>query len=125
MAETFANNFCDGVEAMSAGLEAGDLNPYVVEAMAEIGIDISRNATKTVNDQQIAEGRFDYVVTVCDESSGERCPVVPLRGERVHWTFDDPAAFRGTPDEILTKVRIVRDAIREQVLEWCSTKRLA
>lgn len=122
MAEALANQYCLGVEAMSAGLEAGDLNPYVVEAMREIGIDISQNATKTVNTPRVTDRRFDYVITVCDASSGERCPVVPLQGERLHWTFEDPASFQGTPTEILAQVRIVRDAIRQRVSEWCSTR---
>src|SRR5262245_1129908 len=81
MAEAFLNQTCgEEFEAHSAGLEPGKLNPVVVEAMREIGVDISRNQTKAVTD--FLQQPFDYVVTVCDETSAERCPVFPGKTKR-------------------------------------------
>lgn len=120
MAEAFANDLCAGtVKAFSAGLEPGRLNPIVVEAMREIGIDISKNATKGIDDFRIVERRYDYVVTVCDEASSESCPIVPSYGEREHWSFPDPSTFTGSPQQILEQVRTVRDAIHHRISEWC------
>lgn len=123
MAEAFVNRLCSGrFTAKSAGLERGALNPYVVEAMREIGYDLSGNATKEVIATNERYGPFDYVVTVCDETNGARCPIVPIAGgARLHWSFDDPSGFTGTREEILPKVRVVRDAIEAKIVEWCRT----
>src|ERR1700744_4425633 len=96
MAEAFVNRYCsEGFEAESAGLEPGKLNPIVVEAMAEDGIDISQNATKSV-DEILRTGKiYDYVIAVCDEASAERCPILPGSGQRLHWGFPDPSQFTG------------------------------
>ncbi len=121
MAEAFVNQFCREVlVARSAGLEAGTLNPLAVEAMSEIGIDIGRNATQAVFDVMESGARFDYVVTVCDETSAERCPVFPGVASRLHWSFLDPAAFSGSWEERLEQTRRVRDAIRARVTAWCN-----
>lgn len=116
MAEAFLNIYGkDRFIAESAGLEPGKLNPLVVAVMKEIGIDISGNATKGTEDM-LAEGRrFDYVITVCDESAAERCPLFPGRSERQHWGFPDPSAFVGSAEEKIAKTRDVRDAIRAKV----------
>ena len=120
MAEAFANNLCPGTfDARSAGLKAGRLNPFVVDAMKEIGIDISLHASKSVDDPEISGKAYDYVVTVCDEASAESCPVFPGDGVREHWSFPDPSTFDGTPDQILDQVRGLREAIRERVILWC------
>lgn len=88
MAETFLNQICgEQFEASSAGLEPGKLNPIVVEAMKEIGVDISANQTKAVFDIFKSGKMFHYVVTVCDETSAERCPVFPGVTRRLHWSF--------------------------------------
>jgi arsenate reductase len=121
MAEAFLNQICgDLIEAHSAGLESGRLNPIVVEAMREIGIDISGNKTKGVSDM-IKSGRtFHYVITVCDETSAERCPVFPGLTKKLHWSFPDPSSFRGSREDILQKTRIVRDLIMRKIQEWCA-----
>jgi arsenate reductase len=121
MAEAFLNQVCgDLIEAHSAGLEPGRLNPIVVEAMREIGIDISGNKTKGVSDM-IKSGRtFNYVITVCDETSAERCPVFPGLTKKLHWSFSDPSSFRGSREDILEKTRIVRDSIMRKIQEWCA-----
>src|SRR5579859_3365469 len=106
MAEAFVNQSCCGeFEAYSAGIEPGSLNPFVVQAMREIGLDLSANQTKSVTDMIETGMRFDFVVTVCDETSAERCPVVPGVGQRLHWSFPDPSQFGGLPDQKLARVR--------------------
>ena len=121
MAEAFLNRLGgDRFLAESAGLEPGRLNPVVVAAMREAGIDISGQPTKSV-DAMLARGTpFDHVVTVCDETSAERCPFFPGGAKRLHWPFADPSSFTGTPEEKLAGTRQVRDAIRRQIEDWCA-----
>ena len=119
MAEAFANaRFSDRLIAESAGLEAGALNPLAVEAMRERGIDISQKQTRRVFDLFTAGLLFDYVVTVCDESNAERCPVFPGVTKRLHWSLPDPASLVGTHDERLAETRKIRDAIEARIMEW-------
>lgn len=99
----------------SAGLEPGKLNPYVVRAMAEVGIDISANATKSVFGIASSGRGFDYVVTVCSPEAAERCPFFPGPAAKLHWPFDDPSSFKGSDEEIMERVRKVRDGIEEAV----------
>jgi arsenate reductase len=121
MAEAFVNTECAGVfRAYSAGLEPGSLNPLVVEAMQEVGIDISGNRTKGVTEMLESGPRFDYVVTVCDGASAERCPVFPGGGQRLHWGFPDPSSLDGSRAERLRATRAIRDAIAAKVREWCT-----
>ncbi|MBN1614652.1 MAG: arsenate reductase ArsC, partial [Deltaproteobacteria bacterium] len=97
MAEAWLNHSCgDLFEAKSAGLEAGTLNPFAVEAMKEAGIDISHNETKAVFDLIKSGELFSYVITVCDETSAEKCPVFPGITKRLHWSFADPSSLSGT-----------------------------
>src|SRR6184192_2298244 len=106
MAEAFLNEICgEQFEAQSAGLEPGKLNPIVVEAMREIGIDISSKKTKAVFDVFRSGQTFAYVITVCDEASAERCPIFPGVTTRLHWSFPDPSAIRGSHDEKLARTR--------------------
>jgi arsenate reductase len=121
MAEAFLNQICgEFFEAQSAGIEPGKLNPIVVEAMQEIGVDISGNKTKSVSEFLKSNKLFSHVITVCDETSAERCPIFPGVTTRLHWGFPDPSAFRGTREEKLGKVREVRDAIKEKIEQWCA-----
>lgn len=121
MAEAFLNELCgEEFEAYSAGIEPGKLNPTVVKAMGELGIDISHNQTKAVIDMVKSGRSFAYVITVCDETSAERCPVFPGVTTRLHWGFADPSSFRGTEEEKLAKTREVRDSIRAKIEQWCS-----
>ena len=120
MAEAFVNDICEEqFEAQSAGIEPGKLNPMVVEAMKEAGIDISGNQTKSVDSMLKSGQTFDYVVTVCDETSAERCPIFPGRTTRLHWGFPDPSALQGTRDEKLARTREIRDSIKAKVEQWC------
>jgi arsenate reductase len=120
MAEAFLNQVCsEQFNAHSAGLEPGKLNPIVVEAMQEIGVDISGNPTKAVFDMFKSGKLFSYVITVCDEASAERCPIFPGVTKRLHWSFPDPSGFQGTHEERLAKTRGVRDTIKAKIEEWC------
>ena len=121
MAEAFLNEICGGeFEAHSAGLEPGLLNPIVVEAMQEIGIDISGKQTKAVFDVYKSGKKFAYVVTVCDETSAERCPTFPGITTRLHWSFPDPSAIQGTHEEKLAQTREIRDSIKAKIESWCA-----
>jgi arsenate reductase (thioredoxin) len=121
MAEAFLNQICgDEFEAHSAGLEPGRLNPIVVEAMQEVGVDISGNQTKAVFDFIKSGEKFAYVITVCDEASAERCPIFPGVTTRLHWSFPDPSKSQGTHEEKLEQTREVRDTIKQQIEKWCA-----
>jgi arsenate reductase len=121
MAEAWLNRMCgDFFEAHSAGVEPGVLNPLVVEVMREAGIDISLKKTQAVADLIRKGERFDYVITVCDEASAERCPAYPGILKRLHWGFPDPSTLSGTKDQRLAKIKEIREAIREKIAEWCS-----
>ena len=119
MAEAFLNELGgDRFEAESAGLEPGQLNQLVVEVMKEIKIDISHNTTKGVFDF-IKQGRlFHYVITVCDETSGNRCPIYPGYAKRLHWNLPDPSALEGTQDEKRQTTRRIRDEIKARIEAW-------
>lgn len=121
MAEAFLNRTCaDFFEAHSAGLEPGTLNPIVVEVMQEVGIDISGQRTKSV-EEMLGSGRiFSHVITVCDGASAERCPIFPGGGERLHWCFADPSALTGPREGRLSATREIRDQIRATVEAWCA-----
>jgi arsenate reductase (thioredoxin) len=120
MAEAFVNAHCgDAFRAYSAGLESGKLNPIVVDAMAELRLDISGNRTKTVADDEVRARAYDYVVTVCDEASAQACPIFATNGKRLHWSFPDPSAFTGTPGERLDQTRKVRDDIAARIKVFC------
>ena len=105
-------------DAASAGFEPRTVNPVVIEAMRLIGVDISDAKSKSVFELFRAGRYFDYVITVCDESSAERCPIFPGITRRLGWSFDDPSAFEGTPDERLRQVVRVRGEIQERIELW-------
>ena len=102
----------DRYEAFSAGTEATAVRPLAIAAMAELGIDISVQESKTL-ERYLAQP-FDAVITVCDDAN-ERCPVFFGAKERLHWSFPDPSKATGTADEQLATYRRVRDAIRARI----------
>lgn len=119
MAEALLNVMAgDRFEAESAGLKPGTLNPLVVAVMRELGIDISRNKTKSAFDFFKSGKLFNYVITVCDEANAERCPVFPGHARRLHWGFKDPAALEGTYEEKLEQTREIRDEIKARINKW-------
>lgn len=119
MAEAYLNLLGKGkFIAESAGLEPGKLNPYVVKVLKEDGIDISAKNTNDVFDYLKQGKRYDYVVTVCDETAGERCPFFPGTSVRLHWGFEDPSSFGGTENETLNRTRHVRDLIKNKIIDF-------
>ncbi|MBI5403977.1 MAG: arsenate reductase ArsC [Ignavibacteriae bacterium] len=122
MAEAFLNTLGgDRFSAESAGLEPGTLNPLVVKSMADAGIDISQNKTNDVFEFFKEGRRYNYVITVCDEASGERCPIFPGALKKLNWSFPDPSAFMGTEEEKLMKIAEVRNAIKLRIKEFIIT----
>jgi len=120
MAEAWLNHTCGELfEAQSAGLEPGALNPLAVKVMAEAGIDISNKKTQAVFDVFKSGQLFAYVITVCDETSAEKCPTFPGPATRLHWTFPDPSQVQGSEAAKLEQVRAIRDEIRGQIEQWC------
>ena len=112
MAEAFLNRLCgDKFKAESAGITPTQINPYVTRVMTEIGISLTGHRSKSVTEFQ---GRtFNYVVTVCDLTR-EECPFFPGEIE-MNKSFAEPSSFTGTEEEIVAKVRAVRDEIKEWV----------
>lgn len=119
MAEAFLKKYGeDKYKVESAGLEPGELNLLVVEVMAEEGIDISENETDSVFEFYKQNKKYDYVVTVCDESNSERCPMFPGDSKKLHWPFPNPSKFEGTKEKKLKKVRKVKNEIKKKVKNW-------
>lgn len=123
MAEEYLRKLgSDRFEVESAGLEPGQLNPYVVEVLKEEGIDISGKKTRSVIDLYNAGKRYNYVITVCSREAEEKCPVFPGPTVRFNWPFPDPAKFTGSREEILNKTREVRDVIREMIIQFIDAR---
>ena len=113
MAEAFLRfHGGDSFEAFSAGTEATSVRPEAIKVMAELGIDISSQQSKTY--ERFLGQPFEWVVTVCDRAR-EACPIFPGADQGAHWGFDDPAEARGTEDERLQVFRRVRDEINARV----------
>lgn len=93
---------------VSAGTAPGMLHPHAVEAMREIGIDISHQHAKHVG--IFGSQRFDAIITVCDRAK-ETCPIVPAAGLTLHWSFEDPAEAQGSAEERRAAFRRIRDDI--------------
>ena len=102
----------DRFEAQSAGSEASEVRPLAIQAMAELGIDISDHRSKTTD--AFSGQVFDYVVTVCDDAK-EACPYFPGAIQRLNWSFDDPSAAAGSEVERLAVFRRVRDQIAVRI----------
>ena len=102
----------DKFEVESAGVAPSRVRLEAIEAMREIGIDISEHRSKSVD--EFAEQKFDYIITVCDNAR-ESCPVFPARATRIHWSFDDPAAVTGSDEKRLAAFRRVRDEIKTRL----------
>ena len=113
MAEGLLKNMAgDRFEVESAGVAPSAVRPEAIEAMSEIGIDISGHRSKSVD--EFVDQNFDYIITVCDNAK-ESCPVFPGNAFRLHWSFDDPAAVEGTEVERLAAFRKIRDQIAERL----------
>jgi arsenate reductase len=113
MAEGYLRHIAgERFEALSAGVEPKGLNPLAVEAMQEIGIDISQQRSKDV--KSLLGQAIPYVVTVCDNAK-QRCPIFPHTFKQLHWSLDDPAEAIGSHEEKLAVFRRVRDEIRQRI----------
>jgi len=104
----------DRFEAHSAGTQATRVRPLAIQAMAEVGIDISTQASKTLD--SYVDQRFDHVITVCDDAN-ESCPIFPNTLHRLHWSLPDPSKATGSQTEQLAVYRNVRDDLRARIQE--------
>ena len=121
MAAALLNQQCgEFFQAESAGLEPGTLNPFAVDVLNEIGIDIARNETRAVFDVFKSGQLFAYVITVCAESEAAGCPIFPGVTKRLHWSFPDPSKLTGSDEERLEGTRKIRDQISDRIKEWCN-----
>jgi arsenate reductase (thioredoxin) len=117
MAEGFLRALAsERFDAYSAGLEPGELNPLTVQVMKERGIDVSGQHAKGL-DEYLGKLSFAFVITVCDRAA-QKCPIFPGTGERLHWSFEDPAEAVGDDMQRLAQFRAVRDLIEARVREW-------
>ena len=107
----------DRFEVESAGTDPSHVRPEAIRVMAEIGIDISSHRSKSVD--EFAGQKFDFVITVCDNAK-ESCPIFPGETDRIHWSFDDPAAVEGTEEVRLAAFRTIRDQIEERLVRFAS-----
>lgn len=120
MAEGIANNFLgDRIEAVSAGTEASYVNPRAIAVLKEIGIDISLNRSKNLD--EFAGQAFDFVITLCGDAN-EKCPLFWGDAQRIHLGFPDPAKATGSEDEIMAEFRRVRDEIKDTLRVFFARK---
>ena len=99
-------------EVFSAGTKPTHVRPEAITVMREVGIEISGNRSKSVD--EFAGQEFDYVITVCDNAK-ESCPVFPAKTKRIHWSIEDPAAVQGSEEEAMTAFRRIRDQLRARL----------
>ena len=114
MAEGFARELGkDLLEPYSAGLMPSRVHPYAIRAMAEIGVDISAQTSKAIDEKLLR--RMDVVITLCGHAEA-LCPMTPLGIKRLHWPIDDPVGAVGTKEDIQREFRRARDEIKEKIL---------
>ena len=118
MAQAFLRKYGDNrFEAYSAGLEPDVINLYVYQVMEEVGLDLAGQRSKSIS-EYMGKVHFGYLITVCANAE-EKCPAVfPGMGQRLHWPFEDPAAFEGSDEEKKAKFREVRDQIEQRIKDW-------
>lgn len=105
----------DRIDVFSAGSKPSVVNPYAIQAMEEIGIDISGHTSKSLD--IYLDKQFDYVVTVCDNAA-KNCPYFPGKANRIHWGLADPADVEGDDTEILAAFGKTRDQLKQHFTEW-------
>lgn len=120
MAEAFLRHYGgEWFEPHSAGLEPKEINPLTVKVMEELGFPMKEHSSKGVS-VYLGKTLFHYLITVCDHAE-KNCPTAwPGINHRLHWSFEDPAAFQGKDEEKLAKFREVRDQIDQKVRDWIS-----
>ena len=119
MGEAFLNEMAgDRFHSESAGFRPTRINLLVAEAMGEVGIDLSQKKTQNVFNLYREGNLYDYVITVCEESTENKCPLFPGVTRRLNWPFDNPETFEGTHEEKLNQVRRIRDEIKSRIKAW-------
>jgi len=108
----------DKANIYSAGIETHGVNPKAIQVMAEDGIDISGHTSNHVD--EYLDIPFDYVISVCDNAK-EACPYFPGNVDRFHYNFPDPAKATGTPEEIITEFKRVREMIKQYAANFVNT----
>lgn len=117
MAEAYLKMYAgDRFEVHSAGLVPTDIHPLTRKVLEEVGIDLGDQYSKGLG-QYLGKVHFGYLITVCARAE-EQCPIFPGVSVRLHWPFEDPAAFGGSDEETLEKFRQVRDHIAERIRAW-------
>ncbi len=118
MAEAFLRAYGGAqYDVYSAGLEPKGIHPLTRQVMAEVGLDLAGQRSKDVT-EYLGKVNFGYLITVCSHAE-KNCPTTFLGvGNRLHWSFEDPAAFEGSAHETLAKFRQVRDQIEQRIQEW-------
>jgi arsenate reductase len=106
----------DRFEIHSAGLDPTPINPFTIKVLEEIGVDSSQHVSKPLS-TYLGNTHFSYLITVCSNAE-ERCPMFPGMGRRMHWPFEDPAAFEGSDEAKTAKFREIRNLIEERILDW-------
>lgn len=121
MAEAFLRKYApDRFEAHSAGLQPQPIHPLTIQVLREAGVDTSGLYSKGV-ETYLGKVLFQYLITVCDDAD-RNCPTTwPGVSVRLHWSFEDPAAFEGTPEEKLARFRQVRDQIERRIIDWLAS----
>lgn len=109
----------DRYDVFSAGTRPVGLNPYAVEAMKDLGADMSGHRSKHMS--EFTDQRFDYVITVCDRAK-DSCPRWPHAATLIHWSFEDPAAVQGTPETRLGAFRKIREEIRARIDDFLKAR---
>ncbi len=116
MAEGLVHHFRgEDFEGYSAGIDPKGIHPKALKVMQEIGIDITKQHSKHLN--EIKNIKFDYVITLCDHAE-QNCPFFLTKGKRIHKAFIDPAAANGNNEAITNSFRIVRDQLKEYILDF-------
>lgn len=119
MAEGWGKHYLsDEWDVFSAGIEAHGVNPNAVKAMNEVGIDLSKQTSDTIDPELLKKA--DFVVTLCGHAN-DVCPATPPNKERAHWGFDDPAQAEGTEEEKWAFFQRVRDEIGERIKKFSET----
>jgi len=118
MAEAFLRRYGgDRFEVHSAGLEPKGMNPLTLQVMNEIGYPMTEHTSKGIK-VYLGKVLFQYLITVCDQAE-QKCPTIwPGVNQRLHWSFEDPAAVEGSPEQKLAKFREIRDQIDQKVRDW-------
>lgn len=125
MAEAFLRKLAgDRFEACSAGLDPKGIHPLTIHVMEEVGISLKGQRSKPLS-EFLARKPVRYAIIVC-AAAEQQCPKIwPFGAEVISWSFEDPAAAQGTPDEQLRKFREVRDQIEARVRTWVSNREWA